>query len=89
MSEALIHALREGLYLVLLLSAPPVLAVLVVGTASAFLQTATQVRDTSLSTVPKVAAGLVALAIAGPWIGAQVLRFTHSVLEAVPRIGRP
>ena len=54
MSSALAHALREGLYLVVLLSAPPVLAVLVAGAASALLQTVTQVRDGSLSAAPKV-----------------------------------
>ncbi len=88
MSAALAHALREGLYLVLLLSAPPVLAVLLVGAASALLQTVTQVRDASLSVAPKVIAALVALAVAGPWIGTQLLTFTRAVLEAVPAIGR-
>jgi flagellar biosynthetic protein FliQ len=88
MTSALLHALREGLYLVLLLSAPPVLAVLGVGVVSAFLQSATQVRDRSLSSVPKVIAALVALGVAGPWIGGQVLSFARAVLEAVPTIGR-
>ncbi len=84
----LVHALREGLMLVLLLSAPPVLAVLVVGVASAILQTATQVKDSSVSAVPKLLAGLAALALAGPWIGSQALAFFRAVLEAVPTIGR-
>jgi flagellar biosynthesis protein FliQ len=82
------HALREALYLVLLLSAPPVLAVLMVGVGSGLLQTATQVKDRSISTVPKIGAALVALAVAGPWIGAQVLSFMRAVLEAVPALGR-
>jgi flagellar biosynthetic protein FliQ len=84
----LVHALREGLMLVLLLSAPPVLAVLVVGLISAILQTATQVKDTAVSSVPKLLAGLAALALAGPWIGSQALAFFRAVLEAVPTIGR-
>ena len=88
MTSALLHALREGLYLVLLLSAPPLLAVLGVGVASAFLQNATQVRERSLSSVPKIIAALTALAVAGPWIGTQVLAFARAVLEAVPTIGR-
>jgi flagellar biosynthesis protein FliQ len=84
----LIHALREGLMLVLLLSAPPVLAVFVVGVISAILQTATQVKDASVSSVPKLLAGLAALALAGPWIGNQALAFFRAILEAVPTIGR-
>jgi flagellar biosynthetic protein FliQ len=85
----MIHALREGLYLVLLLGAPPVLAVLLVGVGAAILQTATAVRESTVSTVPKIAAAFAALAVAGPWIGAQLIAFTHAVLEAIPTLGRP
>jgi flagellar biosynthetic protein FliQ len=81
-------ALREGLWLVLLLSAPPVLAVLVVGLVSAILQTVTQVKDRALSSVPKVVAALVSLMVAGPWIGAQALAFFRAVLQAVPALGK-
>ena len=84
MSSALTHVLREGLYLVLLLSAPPVLAVLAVGIASAFLQTVTRVKDPSLSTVPRLLAALAALTFAGPWIFGQAVTFMHAVLAAVP-----
>jgi flagellar biosynthesis protein FliQ len=89
MSAQWTHALREALYLVLLLAAPPVGAALVVGVATALLQTATQVREPTVSTVPKVVAALLALALAGPWIGAQLVTFTRVVLEAVPTLGRP
>jgi flagellar biosynthetic protein FliQ len=82
------NALREALSLVLLCSAPPVLAVLLVGVATSFLQTATQVKEPTVSTVPKLVAALLALALAGPWIGAQMLTFMRAVLEAVPSLGR-
>jgi flagellar biosynthesis protein FliQ len=38
--------------------------------------------------VPKLIAALIALAVAGPWIGGQVVRFMRAVLEAVPGLGR-
>ena len=87
MTPAMAHALRQALYLVLLLSAPPVLAVLAVGVATAFLQTATQLRDRTISSVPKVVAAMLALAAAGPWIGAQLGSFLRAVLQAVPALG--
>jgi flagellar biosynthesis protein FliQ len=62
---------------------------LLVGVASALLQSLTQVRDRSLSTVPRIVAALLALALAGPWIGARLLTFTRALLEAVPVLGRP
>ena len=47
------HALREALLLVLVLAAPPLVAVFGVGLASGVLQAVTQVRERSLSTVPR------------------------------------
>jgi len=82
------YALREALLLVLVLAAPPLLAILAVGVASGLLQAVTQVRERSLSTVPRIVAALVALALAGPWIAARLTAFLHAVLEAVPALGR-
>jgi len=85
---ALASALREALLLLVTLAVPPLGAVLLVGVASALLQTVTQVRERTLSTVPRIAAALVALALAAPWIGARLTAFMRAVLEAVPAIGR-
>lgn len=82
------QALREALVLVLLCAAPPVLAALLAGIVMGLLQTATQVRDATVAAVPKLIAALIALAVAGPWIGGQVVRFMRAVLEAVPGLGR-
>jgi flagellar biosynthesis protein FliQ len=82
------HALREALLLVLVLAAPPLVAVVAVGVASGVLQTVTQVRERSLSAVPRIVAALVALALAGPWISARLVAFLRAVLEAVPALGR-
>lgn len=88
MSEALLDALREGLYLVLLLAAPPLLAAMTVGVVSSLLQSATRIEERTLSVVPRLVAALLALALAGPWIGGQLTRFTTAMLEAVPSAGR-
>jgi flagellar biosynthesis protein FliQ len=85
---ALASALREALLLLVTVALPPLAAVLVVGVASALLQTVTQVRERTLSTVPRIVAALVALALAGPWIGARLTAFMRAVLEAVPSLGR-
>jgi flagellar biosynthetic protein FliQ len=82
------YALREALMLALVLALPPLVAVLVVGIAAAVLQTMTQVRERSLSAVPRMVAALVALALAGPWIAARAQLFLQAVLAAVPALGR-
>ena len=67
---------REALVLMLLASAPPVLASLVVGFVMSVAQATTQIQESTLSVVPKLCAAVLALALAGPWIGAQLTRFT-------------
>lgn len=88
MSEASLRILREAVWLVLLLVAPPLGAALAVGFLSAVAQAATRVEERTLSVVPRLVAALLALALAGPWIAARLLSFTAAVLEAIPGAGR-
>jgi type III secretion HrpO family protein len=82
----LLHLAREALLLVLLVSAPPLGAALLVGVVTGVLQAATQVQEQSVAVVPRLVAVLGALAIAAPWIGARVVRFAVSCLELAARI---
>lgn len=84
--DALLRVAREGLLLVLVVSAPPLLASVVVGLLVSLLQAVTQVQEQTLSFVPKMIAVFAALAISAPWIGAQLIRFTKALLELVPRV---
>ena len=86
MEAELVRVAREALMLALLLSLPVLGASLVVGLVVSVLQTATQVQEQTLSFVPRLAAALLALAIAGPWIGAQLVRFTSSLWSAIPLV---
>lgn len=83
-SEQIAQLLREGLYLVLLLSAPAVVVSLVVGLIVSLLQATTQLQDHTLSFVPKLVAVLLTLAVAGGWIGTQLVSFTEALLSSVP-----
>jgi len=78
---------REALWLVVLTSLPPVGASLVVGALVALLQASTQLQEPTLSVVPRLAAALLALVVAGPWIAAQLARFTTQLLGAVAQVG--
>ena len=82
-TEALLAMGREALVLVVLASMPPVLAGLVVGVGMGLLQAVTQVQEATLSVVPRLCAALLALAVAFPWIGGQLLRFTAAILQVV------
>jgi type III secretion HrpO family protein len=88
MDPAILQLGREALVVVLFVSAPPLAAALVVGLATGVLQAATQVQEQSLGVVPRLVAVLGALALAAPWIGARVVRFTAHCLELVPGLAR-
>lgn len=80
--------LREALALSLLVAAPPILAATATGLVMALVQSATRIEERTLQIVPRLVAAVVALIVAGPWIGEQLVRFTTAVLQAVPAVGR-
>jgi flagellar biosynthetic protein FliQ len=85
---ALLAVGREALMLMVIASAPPLLASLVAGALFSALQAITSIQESTLSVVPKLVAAILALVIAGPWIGAQLARFTTEILRALPEVGR-
>jgi flagellar biosynthesis protein FliQ len=82
---ALLALGREALVLALLLSGPPLITALLVGVGTGLLQAVTQVQEPTLAVVPRIAAVLAALLLAGPWIGARLLRFGAAALELALR----
>jgi flagellar biosynthetic protein FliQ len=85
-SELVMRAVREALLLVLLVSAPPLLASLAVGLVVGVLQAATQIQDQTLVFVPKLVTVVLVLVALGPLLGAQILRFAQALLLAVPAL---
>jgi flagellar biosynthetic protein FliQ len=85
-ADYLVRIAREGMYLAVLISIPAVAASLLVGLTVSLFQATTQIQDQTLSFAPKLVAVLLAQAIAAPWTGAQLVRFTSAIFEAVPRI---
>jgi flagellar biosynthetic protein FliQ len=87
MDTSLILSLaREALVLMVLASLPPIGASLVVGFLMSLVQATTQIQESTLTVVPKLCAAVLALVIAGPWIGAQLTRFTVHLLTALPQV---
>ena len=76
----------ETLYLVLLVSAPPLLVALGIGLVVGLLQAVTQVQEQTLSFVPKLVAVATVLVIGGGWMGGQLLRFTERLWTAIPEL---
>jgi flagellar biosynthetic protein FliQ len=75
---------QQGLYLMLLVSAPVLLAVLVVGLVVSIFQAATQINEATLSFVPKIIAAVVVLAVAGPWMMTTLVEYLQRTLQSIP-----
>ena len=75
---------QQGLYMLLMVSAPILLTVLVVGLAVSIFQAATQIHEATLSFVPKVIGAVAVLAIAGPWMLTTLVEYLQRTLQAIP-----
>jgi flagellar biosynthesis protein FliQ len=75
---------QQGLWMLLMVSAPVLLVVLVVGLVVSVFQAATQINEATLSFVPKIIAAVVVLAIAGPWMMTTLVEYLQRTLQAIP-----
>ncbi len=75
---------QVGLMHLLMVSAPVLLAVLVVGLVVSIFQAATQISEATLSFVPKVVAAVAMLAFAGPWMMSTLVEYLQRTLESIP-----
>jgi flagellar biosynthetic protein FliQ len=75
---------QQGLWMLLMVSAPVLIVVLVVGLVVSVFQAATQLNEATLSFVPKIVAAVVVLAVAGPWMMTTLVEYLQRVLQAIP-----
>lgn len=77
---------QQGLQLLLLVSAPVLIVVLVVGLLVSVFQAATQIHEATLSFVPKMVAAVVVLAVAGPWMLTTLVEYLQRTLQSIPSV---
>jgi flagellar biosynthesis protein FliQ len=83
-SQAALTMAQNALYMVLMLAAPVLGSVLVVGLVVSLFQAITQVHEATLSFVPKLIAAIAVFAIAGPWMMTTLVEFIRSTIMAIP-----
>jgi flagellar biosynthesis protein FliQ len=77
---------QQGLTLLLMVSAPILLTVLVVGLVVSIFQAATQINEATLSFVPKIVAAVAVLAFAGPWMVTTLVEYLQRMLRSIPTV---
>jgi flagellar biosynthetic protein FliQ len=76
-----VDVLRESLLLMLVLSAPVLLAGLVIGLLISVLQAVTQIQEQTLSFVPKIVAMGVVAIIATPWVASLLIEYSRRMFS--------
>jgi flagellar biosynthetic protein FliQ len=79
---ALLDLWRSALMVTAAVSAPFLLVGLAVGLVVAVIQTATQLQESVLTFVPKLAAALLVIALAGNWMLDKLGRFATAAFTA-------
>lgn len=82
--QQVLDAGQQGLMLMLLVSAPILVVVLVVGLLVSIFQAATQLNEATLSFVPKVVAAIAVMAFAGPWMLQTLVEYLQRTLQGIP-----
>lgn len=87
MTEAFVITFTQNaLMMALIISAPVLLASLIIGSLVSLFQAATQINEVTLTFIPKlVGIGLV-LGLLGSWMAQQLLAYTANLLRSLPTL---
>jgi flagellar biosynthesis protein FliQ len=86
-NDVALQLVSELLKLGLLLCAPLLAAVLIIGLLISVLQVVTQVQDPSISFVPKLAVFIVALVLLAPWMLSKLTAYAGEMFMRLPLVG--
>lgn len=75
---------QQGLYILIIVAAPILIAMLVIGLLVSIFQAATQINEATLTFVPKVLGAVAVLMIAGPWMMTTLVEYLQRTLQSIP-----
>ena len=78
-----INMCRKAVETILLVSAPMLLAGMIIGLLISIFQAATQINEQTLSFIPKLVAVFLTLLIFGPWIIRILTSFTIGIFDSM------
>ncbi|KFE57080.1 EscS/YscS/HrcS family type III secretion system export apparatus protein [Pseudomonas syringae] len=82
--DVFLSLMNQALMTVLLLSAPALIAAILVGLGVGLLQALTQIQDQTLPQVVKLVAVLLVIVFVGPLLASQVAELGSQVLDNFP-----
>lgn len=86
MMDMISEYFAEALWLIMLTSAPMMIAALIVGLIISIFQATTQIQEQTLAFVPKIIVILIVLILTGPWIMQLLVDYTKDMFDAIIKI---
>lgn len=80
--------LKELVWTALAVSAPILLATLIVGLVISIFQVATQIQEITLSYVPKLLVTALMLILLGGWMLGRVTQFANTLYLSIPTLNK-
>ncbi|HNR90891.1 MAG TPA: type III secretion system export apparatus subunit SctS [Dokdonella sp.] len=84
----IIRLTQDALWLVLVLSAPPIIAASIIGLLVAFLQAATQLQEQTFSYTVKFVVIVIVLFVTTSMIGGTLFHFSDRIFTDFPDMAR-
>ncbi|MEY2700575.1 MAG: hypothetical protein RIQ52_1330 [Pseudomonadota bacterium] len=82
--DTVIHLGQQAMTVIVQLSAPMLLASLLVGLVVAIFQAATQINEATLTFVPKLLVIALIILLAGPWMLQSIISYTQNLIRSIP-----
>jgi flagellar biosynthesis protein FliQ len=82
-SDFVINVCKKAVETILLVSAPMLLAGMIIGLLISIFQAATQINEQTLSFIPKLVAVFLTMLIFGPWIIRIMISFTVGIFDSM------
>ena len=84
--DSIVNIGQQALLVLLMVSAPMLLAALAVGLLVSIFQAATQINEMTLSFIPKLVAVFLTMVVAGPWIMSLLIEYIRRLYMQIPAL---
>jgi type III secretion protein S len=79
---------QQGLWLVIAMSAPPLIVATLFGVIVSLVQAVTQIQDQTLPYIVKLMSVSITLAMTGRWLGTELMQLTNVAFSMITMVGR-
>jgi|LGOV01.1.fsa_nt_gb flagellar biosynthetic protein FliQ len=85
-TQDVVIIMKEGIMMILTISAPMLAGALIIGFIVALFQATTQINEPTMAFVPKIVVVFLALVLFGPWILSKMTEYTISLYQDILRM---